>query len=53
MFIFFDHELNLGFGFGSDFVHSVENFVVNRHGMESDDDPNDLWLYFTDFLEKP
>ena len=53
MLVFLDHVLNLVFGFGGDLSHSLENLIVNGHGVKADNDSNDFGLDFVDFPKKP
>ncbi len=51
--VFLDHVLDLGFGFGGDLSHSLENLIVDGHGVKADNDSNDFGLDFADFPKKP
>ena len=52
MLVFLDHVLNLGLGLWGYFVHSVKNFVINGHWMETYNNSDDFWFNFADLSEK-
>lgn len=50
--VFLDHVLNLDLRLWCYFVHSVKNFVINGHWMETYNNSDDFWFDFADLFEK-
>ncbi len=50
--VFLDHELHLDLGLWGNLVHSVKDFVVDRHRMETHNDSDDFWFDFADLFKK-